>query len=62
MSMFVLNQTFFQQISFFLPIQSMVKASESAQPYLQEPLKASQCLFLHIVLHWFSHLFDEYLS
>ena len=62
MSIFVLTQSFYQQISFFLPIQSMVKAFESAQPYIQEPLNASQCLFLHFVLHWFSHLFEEYLS
>lgn len=63
MSDFVLKQSFYQQIIFlFLPIQSIVKAFESAQPYIQEPLNASQCLFLHFVLHSIPHLFEEYLS
>ena len=62
MSNFVLTKSSYQQISFFLPIQSMVKAFESAQPYLQEPLNASQCLSLHFVLHTLLHVFEEYLS
>lgn len=45
-----------------LPRQSMVKALGLVHPYIQEPLNASQFLFLHLVSHIFPHELDEYLS
>lgn len=38
-----------------LPKQSNVRAFGSEQPYMQDPLKASHCCFLHLVGHRLAH-------